>query len=55
MTKEIKRTVFHRVKKDANFSGMDNVFLRRDDLSWRAKGLLAYILTLPDDWHFDLA
>ena len=31
---------------------MSNVFLQRKDLSIKAKGLLAYILSLPDDWKF---
>ena len=31
---------------------MNNVFLQRKDLSIKAKGLLAYILSLPDDWKF---
>lgn len=39
-----------RVKKDTNYSVMNNEFLRREDLSWRAKGILAYLLSRPDDW-----
>ncbi|OUA45352.1 DNA-binding protein, partial [Bacillus thuringiensis serovar aizawai] len=26
--------------------------MRDENLSWRAKGLLAYMLSLPDDWTF---
>ncbi|PGE40400.1 DNA-binding protein, partial [Bacillus thuringiensis] len=29
-----------------------NTPLRDENLSWRAKGLLAYMLSLPDDWTF---
>ena len=29
---------------------MNNVFLQRKDLSIKAKSLLAYMLSLPDDW-----
>lgn len=39
-----------RVEKSNNFSVINNEFLRRDDLSWKAKGIMAYLLTLPDDW-----
>lgn len=39
-----------RVEKTNNYSVINNGFLRRKDLSWKAKGILAYILTLPDDW-----
>lgn len=40
-----------RVKeKTGNFSIICNEVLRRSDLSARAKGLWAYIMTLPDDW-----
>ena len=31
-----------------------NEFIRRKDLSWKAKGILTYILTLPDDWNINL-
>ena len=43
-------TTFIRVVKNTNFSVINNEFLRRNDLSWKAKGILAYILTLPDNW-----
>ncbi|HFK1785457.1 TPA: DnaD domain protein [Bacillus cereus] len=41
-----------RVKKDTNYSVIHNTPLRDENLSWRAKGLLAYMLSLPDDWTF---
>ncbi|PEY75279.1 DnaD domain-containing protein [Bacillus cereus] len=41
-----------RVKKDVNYSVIHNTPLRDEKLSWRAKGLLAYMLSLPDDWTF---
>lgn len=40
-----------RVKKVRGFSTMANECLRRTDLSARAKGLWAYLMTLPDDWE----
>ncbi|MDA1641928.1 DnaD domain-containing protein [Bacillus cereus group sp. TH177-1LC] len=41
-----------RVKKDNNYSVINNTGLEDKRLSWKAKGILAYILTLPDDWVF---
>ena len=45
----------YRVHKEGNYSVICNGFLKRKDLSWKAKGVLAYLLHLPDDWelHFD--
>lgn len=48
------RTEFIRVEKTNNFSIIHNGFLRRDDLSWKSKGILTYILSLPDDWNINL-
>lgn len=41
-----------RVEKNTNYSVVNNTGLRDERLSWKAKGILAYILTLPDDWVF---
>ncbi|MCP9280659.1 DnaD domain protein [Bacillus wiedmannii] len=41
-----------RVAKNTNYSVVNNTGLRDERLSWKAKGILAYILTLPDDWVF---
>lgn len=48
------KTTFIRVEKDKNYSVIHNQFLRKKDLSWKAKGILAYILMLPDDWNINL-
>jgi hypothetical protein len=45
----MKQNIF-RIKKNTNFSVICNFHLRDKSLSWKAKGLLTYILTLPDDW-----
>ena len=47
------KTTFFRVEKNRNYSGISNEFLRRKDLSAKAKGILAYILHLPDDWNIN--
>ena len=42
----------YRTEKNKDYVVMSNVFLQRKDLSIKAKGLLAYMLSLPDDWKF---
>lgn len=40
-----------RIKnKTENFTIVSNEIFKRNDISARAKGLYAYIMTLPDDW-----
>lgn len=39
-----------RKRAGDNFTILSNEFLRDENLSLKAKGLLAYILSLPDDW-----
>ena len=41
-----------RAKRDSNFTMISNVGLKDDRLSFKAKGLLSYMLSLPDDWIF---
>lgn len=42
-----------RVKKDKEnpYVMLNKEFLNDDKLSWKAKGVLAYLLSLPDDWQ----
>lgn len=47
--------MIYRVAKKENFVVLDKGFLNDDQLSWKAKGLFAYMLSLPDDWSFSLA
>jgi hypothetical protein len=49
-----QQTEIVRVLKSKNFTVIDNRYLRRNDLSWKAKGILTYILSLPDDWVINL-
>ena len=43
-----------RVEKNRNYSVISNVHLQDDSLSWKAKGLLSYLLSLPDTWQIYL-
>jgi len=48
------QTEFIRVEKNRDYTVIHNQFLKREDLSWKAKGILAYILSLPNDWNINL-
>lgn len=46
-------TVF-RVQKNANYTTMSNYHLKDRRLSYKAKGLLSVILSLPEEWDYSL-
>lgn len=50
----MSETKFVKTKKERNYTVLDNTFIQDANLSWKAKGLMAYLLSLPDDWviHF---
>lgn len=41
-----------RAKRDKNFSIFDNNLLRDSEISFKARGLLTYMLSMPDNWKF---
>jgi hypothetical protein len=43
-------TMFVREKKDRDYTVINNTFLRDSRLSWQAKGVFTYLLSLPEDW-----
>lgn len=49
----VMSTVF-RVQKNANYTTMSNYHLKDKRLSYKAKGLLSVILSLPDEWDYSL-
>lgn len=46
----MSETYFIREKKDKNYTVVDNTYIKDSSLSWKAKGLFTYILSLPEDW-----
>ena len=44
-----------RVEKSKDYSVMANFHFRDRNLSWKAKGILSNMLSLPDDWDYSLA
>ena len=43
------------VQKDKNFTVMSNYHLQDKTLSFKAKGLLSFMLSLPEDWDYTIA
>ena len=44
-----------RCEKDRDFTVMSNYHLQNKTLSLKAKGLLSFMLSLPDDWKFSIS
>jgi hypothetical protein len=49
-----EKTIVRKAVKN-NFTVINNNILRNQSLSWKAKGILCYLLSLPDDWNLNLA
>lgn len=43
-----------RVEKNKNYTVMSNYHLKDKSISFKSKGLLSYMLSLPDTWDFSL-
>ena len=44
-----------KIEKNQNYTVMSNHHLRDRNLSYKAKGLLSFMLSLPEDWDYFLA
>lgn len=44
-------SIIRRSKRNTTFVQIDKTPLQDNTISWKAKGLLAYLLSLPDDWQ----
>ena len=44
-----------KVKKNKNYTTMSNYHLQNKNLSLKAKGLLSYMLSLPNDWDYSIS
>ena len=54
MSRNQNQTIVKIVKKENPFVMIDKSCLQDTRLSWKAKGLLSYLLSLPDDWRISL-
>ena len=43
-----------RIMKECNYTRVSNHYLRDNSLSFKAKGLLTLMLSLPDDWDYTI-
>ena len=43
-----------RIEKNNNYTVMSNYHLRDKKLTFKAKGMLSFMLSLPDDWDYSL-
>ncbi len=43
-----------RIEKTKDFTIMSNYYLQDKKINLKAKGLLSYMLSLPDDWDYSL-
>jgi len=43
-----------KIDKNKNYTVMSNYHLRDKNLSFKAKGLLSFMLSLPEDWDYSL-
>lgn len=50
-TREAFSLATHRIHKSGHFAQIPNALLRDDRLSFRARGVIAYMLTHADGWH----
>ena len=44
-----------RLLKDSNYTVMSNYHLQDKNLSYKAKGLLSFMLSLPNDWDYSIS
>ena len=44
-----------KIEKNKNYTVMSNYHLRDKNLSYKAKGLLSFMLSLPDDWDYSMS
>lgn len=44
-----------RTKRTGDFTTVHNEYLQDVNLSWKAKGLITYIMSLPPDWQLNLS
>lgn len=44
-----------KVKRKSNFTTVNNDYLNDSGLSWKAKGLITYVMSLPDDWQLNIS
>lgn len=44
-----------RAKRKTNFTTVNNDYLQDAGLSWKGKGLITYIMSLPEEWNLNIS
>lgn len=44
-----------KAKRRTNFTTVNNDYLQDSLLSWKAKGMITYIMSLPEDWNLNIS
>ena len=48
------KTIFRTVKRENPYVQIDKTVLNDTRLSWKAKGLMAFLLSKPDTWEINI-
>lgn len=48
------KNIFRIERREKGFVQIDRIILENDQLSWKAKGLLCYLLSRPDEWKVQM-
>jgi hypothetical protein len=51
---DFSKTIFRTVKRENPYAQIDKTVLNDTRLSWKAKGLLAFLLSKPDTWEINI-
>lgn len=51
----VSETYFVKQRRKDNFTILDNTCIRDCNLSWKAKGVHTYLMSLPDDWKIHIS
>ena len=49
-----ERMSVFKIEKNKNYTVMSNYHLRDKNLSYKAKGLLSFMLSLPEEWDYSM-
>ena len=51
----VSETYFIKQRKKEKFTILDNTCIQDCNLSWKAKGVHTYLMSLPEDWKIHIS
>ena len=51
---DFSKTIFRTAKRENPYAQIDKTVLNDQRLSWKAKGLMAFLLSKPDNWEINI-